>query len=83
MGVADRSPHALKDDDQHRLQCPRGHSHWKPIDGHFWCRYCEENWDGVEGTFDEVFDAKTGETLDRVGVRELKDAIRRQQAAEG
>ena len=70
-------PHALKDDDPHRLQCPRGHSNWQPIDGHFLCRQCE-NWKG-EGRFDEVIDAKTGGRLDREDVRELEEELKQRQ----
>lgn len=81
MECTNRKPHALKDDDQHRLQCPRGHCGWKPIDSAFWCPECERHWDDVDGAFDEVYDAKTGDRLDRTAVRELEEEIKRQQTA--
>jgi hypothetical protein len=66
-------PHTLKDDDPHRLKCPRKHSSWKPIDGAFWCPKCEQQYE--DGAFEEVRDAKTGDRLGREDVRELEDAL--------
>jgi hypothetical protein len=66
-------PHRLKDDDPHRLKCPRRHSSWKPIDGAFWCPKCEKQYE--DGAFEEVRDAKTGDRLGREDVRELENAL--------
>jgi hypothetical protein len=67
--------HRLQENDPHRLQCPVGHSDWKPINGHFWCGHCEQSDWGRDGSFDEVVDAKTGERLDREDVRELEEEL--------
>jgi len=73
--------HRLRDDDPHRLQCPRGHSGWEPIDGHFWCPACARgDWE-TDGDFEEVRDAKTDERLDRGAVRELEDELREAASA--
>jgi len=66
-------PHRLKDGDPHRLQCPRRHTGWKPINGGFWCPTCEQQYE--DGAFKRVRDAKTGDRLDRKDVRELEDAL--------
>lgn len=66
-------PHQLKDDDPHRLKCPRGHSSWKPINGGFWCPKCEQRRE--DGAFKQVEDAKTGDTLGRKDVRELEKEL--------
>ena len=62
----------IRDGDPDRLRCPVGHAGWKPINGHFWCPYCERNWDGRDGDFELVEDVKTGERLDREDVRALE-----------
>lgn len=66
-------PHQLKDDDPHRLRCPRDHSGWKPINGGFWCPACERRFE--DGAFKQVRDAKTGERLDREAVRALEQDL--------
>jgi len=72
-------PHALRDDDPHRLRCPRGHSGWKPINGGFWCPACER-W-AADGAFKQVTDAKTGEQLGREEVRRLERDLADQEAS--
>ena len=67
-------PHRLRDDDPHRLQCPRRHSSWEPVNGGFWCASCERRFES--GAFELVRDAKTGEMLDREAVRALEDELR-------
>lgn len=66
-------PHELKDGDPHRLQCPRRHSGWKPINGGFWCPTCEKQYE--DGAFKQVRDAKTGAALGREEVRELEEQL--------
>lgn len=69
-------PHRLRDDDPHRLRCPAGHSGWEPINGHFWCPACEQGDWGREASFERVYDAKTGEQLDREDVEALEQQLR-------
>jgi hypothetical protein len=65
-----------REGDPARLRCPNGHAGWKPINGHFWCPYCERNWDGCDGDFQQVRDVKTGDRLDRTDVRKLEHELR-------
>lgn len=71
--------HRLKNDDPHRLRCPRGHAGWKPINGHFWCPACERRFE--DGAFARVEDAKTGEMLDRTAVRRLEEQVSDEEVA--
>jgi len=73
-------PHSLRDGDPHRLRCPRSHSGWEPVNGGFWCQTCERRFG--DGAFKQVRDAKTGERLDRVDVRELEQRLAGQAGGE-
>nr|WP_245545372.1 hypothetical protein [Halomicrobium katesii] len=48
--------------------CPRGHRSWEPTNHHFWCASCART-DGVDGSFNELRDRKTGELHERERVR--------------
>lgn len=76
--MATRAYHQIRDDDPHRLVCPNGHSSWKPVDGHFWCPYCEQGAWGCDGDFDRVYDRLRDELLDREAVRALEEEVRKQ-----
>lgn len=67
--------HRLRADDPHRLVCPRDHSGWEPVNGHFWCEACaRSDWPG-DGSFDRVEDKLTGDMLDREDVRDLEQRL--------
>jgi hypothetical protein len=55
------------------LRCPHGHSSWEPIDGHFTCRACSRSERDTDGTFQEVHNVQTGETLDREELAQLEE----------
>ena len=54
--------------DRWRFVCPRGHRSWEPTNHHFWCATCART-DGVDGSFHELRDRKTGELREREHVR--------------
>jgi len=52
--------------DRWRYTCPNGHRSWEPVNGHFWCAKCSQNYgDDVDPEFGELRDRKTGELLER------------------
>ena len=56
--------------DRWRYTCPVGHRSWEPVNGHFWCAQCAQNYeDDVEPEFDQLHDRKTNALLDRGEVR--------------
>lgn len=57
------------------ITCPQGHSSVKPVDGHFWCRFCHksDHWPG-DGRYDELVDQRTGDRLDREALRAIEQS---------
>jgi hypothetical protein len=52
--------------DRWRYTCPVGHRSWEPVNSHFWCAKCAQNYSSdVDPEFDELRDRKTDELLAR------------------
>lgn len=70
---------AVDDLEPWQLQCPNDHTSWKAIDGHYWCRSCD-NSESIESADHEyVVNVKTGDHLDREDVRELEQQAQRER----
>jgi len=58
------------ENDRWRFTCPRGHRDWEPTNHHFWCVSCARA-EGVDGSFNQLRDRRSGELFARDDVRLL------------